>query len=377
MKSLSIAFLSDSYPTEPHGIAASLRALGLGLTHSDIAHDYYVCKIKSQDLHPHDNVHTVYERDIQNIAQHINSTHDIMHIYWGLFVQENIWIFDLLEMIDIPIISTIASLNHMEYIYFQEATEYFLEHSDDPHTVMQEYEQWRPVFKLSADKQKQLFQVTDHLVFVSHREQELYQQYIGIDTDQSVIHVIHNGDISTLPENWNMHKNKHLGIFSRIEWRKGIHYTLQAFEQLESDFDLTIHGRVDTYGELLLSESSRAQYQGVLQDQHDIQGFFDSIDLLLCISLYEPCANAPLESLGYGVFPILGKNNGTVEVFGDVYPFVADSKNIDDIKNTIYNYYYTSENELQDIAYHTIEHTQRFSRKHGIQKYITLYQEIV
>ena len=146
-------------------------------------------------------------------------------------------------------------------------------------------------------------------------------------------------------------KSKNAAFLGRVDYRKGILASLNSIEFLP-ELNYNIFGTIDTdnqHNKVILdhfkSKHKNIVYRGTLKDR---QNYYDSHFIFYGNSLYEPFGFAHIENLFNNVVPIVGKETGTHEIFGQDYPFVVEDS-VTDIVSMVKLIYSKDINDIQTI----------------------------
>lgn len=366
-KRIKVAILGDSLPGSPEGgIATFLFNLINNFNNKEINWTLFVPEHIRLWNTP--KILNLYPEFQYPILRKLN-TFDVVHINWGVFNSNNMWLFDILQDVKKPIIYTCHSLQYHELLYFD--------------IMVQNYESELPpglqyskqLLKTSANAQLSLMQKAKKVVFVSKMDRAIFNQ--GLNKVNPNTLVIYNGVPFNNIDIDNIKQSKELGFYGRLNYRKGILNSMAVMDLLP-EYNLTIHGTNDAFTSTLMERFnylSNIYREGFLETDIEKKEFFQKISLLLANSYYEPFGFSHLESMFHGVFPIIGEGTGTVEIFGNDYPFKVAAHDVVGLKNVIENYNDWSLDDLKELAVSLNESLKKFDVETFAGNYERLYKE--
>jgi glycosyltransferase involved in cell wall biosynthesis len=361
---MKIGYVSNNPITQDGGIGNFLFKLIYGLTNNSTIQPVFFFK-PEHGKETNSNFTFILDESSIDDAIALLNTMDVVHWNWGVTESDDDFIMQIFRSITIPIITTVHSLQLVEQECYRECIDtYFHDAKDSIKSFMQYYD-------LSAKNQVEFIERSNITVFLTENELA-HAQRLGIKTKQT--RVIYNS-IDPVPIQYaNIKQTKHTGIFSRLVYRKGILAAITAIDSM-LDMTLTIHGG---YGDLFtvamidsFLKNPRIQAKGELRGVDNQKRFFSEISLMFGNSLYEPFGYSHVESMQLGVFPIIGAGTGTVELFGEDYPFIVHD-DVNDLKQKIMLYYSMTLPELHSLA-KTIE--TRFKTK-SIDLFLSSYKHL-
>jgi len=361
---MKIGYVSNNPITQDGGIGNFLFKLIYGLTNNSTIQPVFFFK-PEHGKETNSNFTFILDESSIDDAIALLNTMDVVHWNWGVTESDDEFIMQIFRAIQVPIITTVHSLQLVEQECYQECVNtYFSDKSDSIKSFIQ-------YFDASARNQVEFIERSNVTVFLTNNE-KLHADRLGIKTQKSV--VIYNS-IDSIPIDYsNIKQTKHTGIFSRLVYRKGILAAMTVIESM-SDSTLTIHGGCgDPFTIAMVNsflKNPRIQAKGELRGLENQKQFFKEISLMFGNSLYEPFGYSHVESMQLGVFPIIGANTGTVEIFGEDYPFIVKD-DVNDLKQKIMLYYSMSINQLHELA-QKIE--KRFQEK-SIDLFLSSYKQL-
>jgi len=270
---------------------------------------------------------------------------DVIFFVYIYTKKQDQWFLEYLLKSGKRIITILQTLLWKEKEYIEECVKYYFP----------EYEIAENDIDNSIVYYKRLFNISGKIVLISHKEQEHFiEKYEYPDKIKIIYNLIDERQVDYN----NIKKNYNLGYLGRLSYRKGILTLLSVMEYL-SDYNLRIHGDINRVTEKDLIGAFFARflseknifYRGVIErnDKEAFSNYYKEISLSLLPSLYEPFGYAHVESMLNGVFPIIGKNTGTVDVFGEDYPFICGD-DVFELKGLIEKYMSFSISDLNDLA---------------------------
>ena len=336
---MKIGYVSNNPITQDGGIGNFLFKLIYGLTELDstIQPVFFFKPEHGKDIQSNFTF-ILNETSIKQAINLLNSM-DIVHWNWGVTESDDEFIMQIFRAIQVPIITTVHSLQVVEQECYRECIDTYFNNATESIKSFVQY------FDASAQNQIEFIERSDVTVFLTQNELN-HALRLGIKTKQA--RVIYNS-IDSIPIDYaNIKQTKHTGIFSRLVYRKGILAAMTAID-LISDMTLTIHGGYGDPFTIAMVDSflknPRIQAKGELRGIDKQKQFFSEISIMFGNSLYEPFGYSHVESMQLGVFPIIGANTGTVEIFGEDYPFIVHD-DVNDLKQKIMLYYSMSIPEL-------------------------------
>jgi glycosyltransferase involved in cell wall biosynthesis len=361
---MKIGYVSNNPITQDGGIGNFLFKLIYGLTNNSTIQPVFF--FKPEHGKKTDSNFT-FILDASNISESIAllNTMDVVHWNWGVTEADDDFIMSIFRSITVPIITTVHSLQLVEQEYYQECVStYFSDKLDSIKPFIQ-------YFDASARNQVEFIERSNVAVFLTNNEKQ-HADRLGIKTQKSVI--IYNS-IDSIPIDYaNIKQTKHTGIFSRLVYRKGILAAMTVIDSIP-ETTLTIHGGYGDPFTVAMVDSflknPRIQAKGELRGVDNQKQFFSEISLMFGNSLYEPFGYSHVESMQLGVFPIIGAGTGTVELFGEDYPFIVHD-DVNDLKQKIMLYYSMTLPQLHDLA-KTIQ--TRFETK-SIDLFLSSYKHL-
>ena len=278
------------------------------------------------------NVFEINDSELIKINQY-----DCCLVHIGLLKKNQIDILNFLKKISIKKIATIHSVLKTEVEYFKEFINVYFPNNTDILSGID----------VIDDSEYQLMICEyDALIFNTQNDRDIFLKHYKFDG--LIENIIPPLEHLFKPHSNSIKKNNQMSYMGRLDYRKGLIATLNSFEFLPND-ELDIYGLImDRYNQIILkhfTEKNRnITYKGLVKDRSD---YFNKYSIFFGNSLYEPLGFSHLEHLFNYVTPIIGKNTGTSEVFGESWPFqVGDSvpelincvdkikkTNLDDLKN--------------------------------------------
>lgn len=265
-----------------------------------------------------DVVYDVFSLSDDDI-EYINANFDFVSIQIGVLGTMNGEGFKIqkLKKIKLKKIGTIHSVPDEEVKYLKDCLNFYFPTS----TYRSE--------NLYSDRYERFFlKLLDGLVFYTGNDQKIFNSYFKHTLPSRII----NPSIQYITDNIvsnKITKSNNLGYLGRVDYRKGLLCSLNSMEFLK-DKTLNVFGPVDKnqqYNRVILnhflSKYKNIKHTPSLKDRKE---YYNTHFIFLGNSLYEPFGFSHVENLFNNVVPIVGKNTGTEEVFGNDYPFsVGDS----------------------------------------------------
>ena len=361
---MKIGYVSNNPITQDGGIGNFLFKLIYGLTNNSTIQPVFFFK-PEHGKNTDSNFTFILDEPSIDEAIALLNTMDVVHWNWGVTESDDEFIMQIFRAITVPIITTVHSLQLVEQECYQECINTYFSNEKDSLKSFIQY------FDASAKNQVEFIERSNVTVFLTENELA-HAQRLGIKTKQT--RVIYNSIDSTPIDYANIKQTKHTGIFSRLVYRKGILAAMTAIESMP-ETTLTIHGGYGDPFTVAMVDSflknPRIQAKGELRGVDNQKRFFSEISLMFGNSLYEPFGYSHVESMQLGVFPIIGAGTGTVELFGEDYPFIVHD-DVNDLKQKIMLYYSMTIPELHDLA-KTIE--TRFKTK-SIDLFLSSYKHL-
>lgn len=278
------------------------------------------------------NVLTLDSDQIEKINQF-----DICLVHIGL-LKSSYNILSELKSIKIPKVTTIHSVISEEYKYFKELFEVYFKNKVE---IVDTFD------VIDQQNYQNVIDQYDALIFNTNSDKELFLKSYNF-----------NGPIATIipplehlfkPHSTQINKTDHMTYMARIDYRKGVIATLNAFEFLPN-YSLDVYGLLMSKHDKIILEhflhkNKNIKYKGLVQDRSK---YFNQYSIFFGNSLYEPLGFSHLEHLFNYVTPIIGKNTGTSEVFGADYPFQVGD-NVAELLAMVHKIKNTSTDQLYEI----------------------------
>jgi hypothetical protein len=311
------------------------------------------------------NVFSVYELN-RYLINKINRDFDIASIQIGILNTTEVpECLKLLKKINIKKVATIHSVVDKEVDYYIECMRDYFNKKDTDYDIQALY----------GDTYKKYFVDTmDGFIFYTNNDKRIFNQYYVSNIPQAVI----PPSIEYCNKRYSNHikKNKNLSFLARVDYRKGIVASFNTMEFL-TDYELDIYGLISNKSDevildYFLNKNKNMSYKGLLQNK---EKYFNQYSIFLGNSLYEPFGFSHMENLFNYVVPIIGKNTGTHEIFGNDYSF-AISDNVFELKNMIEVINSMSNYNLKSILDETINKIEYLTHSYFKEHYINFLKNV-
>jgi hypothetical protein len=296
-----------------------------------------------------------------NIVDFINKEFDVISIQIGILNTTEVpECLKVLKKINIKKVATIHSVVDKEVDYYIECMSDYFNKKNTDYSIQALY----------GDLYKTYFlDLMDSLVFCTDNDKRIFNQYYVSTVPQTVIPP--SIEYCNKRHSTHIKKNKSLSFLARIDYRKGIIASFNVMEFL-TDYQLDIYGLISNKSDevildYFLNKNKNMLYKGLLQDK---EKYFNQYSIFLGNSLYEPFGFSHIENLFNYVVPIIGKNTGTHEIFGEEYPYVV-TDNVMELKQMIENINNTSEVELKNILDNTINKINYLTNSYFKDRYLS------
>ena len=233
-----------------------------------------------------------------------------------------------------------------------------------------------------------MIKIPDKTIAVSNILQKYIKEKFGVEAE-----VIRNGSSVSkttninLIEKWNLKKNRYFLSVSRLIRHKGIHLLIEAFKQAQKDgrisldFKLVIVGEgafTDDYVEelkMMADQDENIVFTGN-QVGENLAALFQCAFSFVQPSLAEGLSNALLESMGYGLCPIISDIEENVSPVGE-NGIVFEKQNLEDLKNKLIFAFEHKElvQKLGDSARTHVE--KKYSWEKNAEKTLALYRKVL
>jgi len=200
-------------------------------------------------------------------------------------------------------------------------------------------------------EQEQLIGRCDEVALVSEAERRHYGR-LGYNRLNERVCVIHNG---IRPPSWTprTQRRRVLGYCGRLVPRKRPEYVqMLLLEEGFEDFEVMIAGKAfSPYARDLIRRlgiEHRVHYLGWCSGPR-LEAFFDSIDVLVQPSIYEPFGLAALEAAARGIPVVCCAVDGLVEVLGE-HAFYCDDSGYDTFRAAMYRWLHAPDIARAELA---------------------------
>lgn len=317
------------------------------------------------------HIFSIKEEDIFNIFElnkekinYINTTYEAVSVQIGILKKDQTSITEILSDIKIPKIKTIHSVVDEEIFWLKDCfDQYFPKIPLELNTLY------------STEYEKLLNQV-DGFIFYTENDRKIFKKYYNVDRPDAIInpsleYIKNHNRYST-----SIKKSKSIGYLGRVDYRKGIVASLNAMEFLP-EWILNVYGMVLNQHDFVIldyftKKNSNIKFNNLLQDKNH---YFNNTSIFFGNSLYEPFGFSHMENLLNYVTPVIGKDTGTHEIFGQDYPF-AVSDNVYELSNVVERIDGTSEFELTKILNSVVERVEKLNDSRFKKNYLDFFNRI-
>lgn len=276
------------------------------------------------------NVFTLTSKEIE----YINTTFDFVNLHIGILESRTADGLKLqkLKKIKLKKIATIHNVPDEEVRLLNECMATYFPTSNYPIDTV-----------TGKDYERFFLKHVDGLIFSTMSDYKIFSKYYSVNINSKILppsvqYILDNSTETGIV------KSNNILYLGRVDYRKGLICSLNSMEFLPR-FNLEViggfndkhsHNRIIL--EVFLKKFSNIRYRGKLKKSEVVKS--EKYFIFLGNSLYEPFGFSHIECLFNNIVPIVGKNTGTHEVFGDTYPYaIEDSvpdliKTVNIIKNT-------------------------------------------
>lgn len=293
---------------------------------------------------------------------------DIIHFHTSIFPSEDEYmdyhIFNFFKNeFKGRLITTIHSLQKMDMSF-----ELY-----NPMDRIKEFWTDTDMFLQSIYKTDKLVNLSSDVVYISQNDM-IWGKKIGTFNKNANNVVIYNGLPTRDGKVKPSYNNKKVGYAHRFVQRKNW-YALEEVCKLNPDLEFLFAGDCQGVTALLhklYKDYENVRYLGKL-NAGGIVDLNSEIDIMLCPASYEPFGLTAMESLFFGVAPIVCEGTGTHEVLGDG-AFLFDGSNID-LSRAVKEFYEIPYDEIVDRIKKQQEQVSKKSESDlMIKKYFELYE---
>lgn len=318
---------------------------------------------------PDEHVYNVFALTNSDI-EYINKTFNFVNLHIGLLesrTAEGLKI-QKLKKIKLKKIATIHNVPDEEVRLFEECmTTYFPTRKYPIDTI------------IGRDYEKFFLKLVDGLIFNTKSDYKIFSKFYSININSKILppsvqYILDNSTETGIVKSNNM---LYLG---RVDYRKGLICSLNSMEFLPR-FNLDVIGGINakhSYNKVVLGtflkKLSNIRYKGKLKKSEVVKS--EKYFIFLGNSLYEPFGFSHMECLFNDIVPIIGKNTGTHEVFGDTYPYAIEDSVPELIKtvNIIEN---TPTDQLQSILDKAKNNIKTYTDKFYKDNFLAFCKEIL
>lgn len=295
---------------------------------------------------------------------YINSEFDIVSIQIGILKLRQIDNLKFLQQIRLKKIATIHSVVDKEIELYLECMKIYFKKLDVGINTL-----------YGDEYQHQFLDIIDGFVFNTNNDKCVFNQYYKSDKPQYVVSPSIEYCFDTYST--KIKKNNNISVLGRIDYRKGVIASFNTMSFIEQ-YNLDVYGLImNEHDGIILNyfidKNKNIVYKGTLSDK---DYYFNRTSIFLGNSLYEPFGFSHMENLFNFVVPIIGKNTGTHEVFGEDYPFVVEDSvpQLLDMIHTISN---MESSDLYDILKRTQQNLSHLTDTTFAEKYSNVIKSVI
>lgn len=195
--------------------------------------------------------------------------------------------------------------------------------------------------------QEMMIESCESIVLISESEHKYYRK-LGYQYLNPNVRIIHNG-VKKPIQYCNQRHNRILGFCGRLVPRKHPEYVQMILkEQGFEDYHAFIAGKAfSTYARDLVCKlkiEDRVRYLGWCGGPR-LEAFYDSIDVLVVPSIYEPFGMSALEAAARGIPVVCTRVGGLVEIFKE-HAIYSDGETYEDFRKAMYRWLNCDKNLL-------------------------------